>query len=142
MQILVEWYQRSPEHSWNKLVDALFCLNNDQTAILLAKSKGVDWGPLQSKWKKWKKDYSGELERDYYQKKYEASLQDHLIADILATDYCTLPMQSRKHKQHTSDIKCLCHAIIIKFHDLYNSRAQACTLLYSTTTEQVNQNLQ
>ena len=52
MQILVEWYHRSPERSWDKVIDALFCLGNDQAAILLAERKGVDWKPLQSRWKK------------------------------------------------------------------------------------------
>lgn len=43
------WYAISKRPSWDKVVHALLCSNNqnDQDAIQLAKKKGVDWRTLQ-----------------------------------------------------------------------------------------------
>ena len=51
-KVVREWHSQSQNPSWEKVVDALFCVQNDHHAKQLAEKKGVKWKPLQSKWKK------------------------------------------------------------------------------------------
>ena len=48
-KVVAEWHTRSLEPTWEKVVAALFCHQHNRTAVELAKMKGVDWRPLQSK---------------------------------------------------------------------------------------------
>ena len=51
-KIVAKWHETSLELTWEKVVDALFCHQHNRAAVELAKKKGVDWRPLQTKWMK------------------------------------------------------------------------------------------
>ena len=43
--ILVMWFNQSPQLTWEDVVDTLFCYGLVNTAVPLANRHGVDWKP-------------------------------------------------------------------------------------------------